>query len=275
MTVRTLAVVLFDVAEAAWLIDKAAEVAVGFDSHILALHPFSPTIWANGLGGEAVYFASMLEWEEKESKKIRAIVDESLRRNGLQGEYRAQTDLYGAELFVMGGARCADAVIIGATGDRLPDGRLLAQRVVRDCGRPALVLAKGTRFRAPARKIVIGWTDTREATRAAHDALGFAAAGAEITLVSFHARAGAMTEGLSGRDDLATAFHRAGFKVEVVDRLSSGEDLPTNLVRFALERQADLVATGAFGHSQLYDLLIGAVTRELMDSAPLPVLFSR
>lgn len=275
MTVRTLAVVLFDVAEAAWLVDKAAEVAVGFDSHILALHPFSPIIWANGLGGEAVYFASMLDWEEKESAKIRAIVDEALRRNGLQGEYRAQTDLYGAELFLMGGARCADAVIIGATAERSPDGRLLAQRVVRDCGRPALVLAKEALFKAPARKIVIGWTDTREATRAAHDALNFAVPGAEITLVSFHARAGSTIEGLTGRDDLATAFNRAGFTVVVADQMSSGEDLPANLARFALEREADLVATGAFGHSQLYDLLIGAVTRELMDSAPLPVLLSR
>ena len=142
MAVRTLAVVLFDVAEAAWLVDKAAEVAVGFDAHLIALHPFGPVIWAGGLGGEAVYFASMEEWEEKESAKIRVQFDEALRRNGLQGEYRVQTDFYGAEPFLMGGLRGADAVLLGSTEDRSPDGRLLAQRVVRDCGRPALVLGK-------------------------------------------------------------------------------------------------------------------------------------
>ncbi len=275
MTVRTLAVILFDVAEAAWLVEKAAEVALGFDSHILALHPFSPVIWAGGLDGEAVYFASMMAWEEKESARIRAQVDEVLRRNGLRGEYRAQTELYGAEPFLMAGVRGADAVILGATADHSPDGRLLAQRVVRDAGRPALVLGKQARLRAPARRMVIGWTDTREATRAAHDALGFAAKGAEISVVSFHARAGSLGEGLTGRDDLAAALNRAGFKVEVADQMSSGDELPLSLTRFAQEREADLLATGAFGHSQLYDLLVGAVTRELMDYPDVPVLLSR
>lgn len=275
MSVRTLGVVLFDAAEAAWLVDRAADVALAFDAHLIALHPFSPVIWANGLGGEAVYFASMLEWEEKEAGKIRTVFNEALRRNGLQGELRAQGDLYGAEPFVVGGVRGADVVILGATADRSPDGRLLAQRVVRESGRPALIMGKEAQLRAPARRIVIGWTDTREATRAAHDALRLAAPGAEIALVSFHGRASEVARGLSGRDDLAAALDRAGFKVEAADQLSSSDGLPDALVRFAREREAELLVTGAFGHSQIYDLLVGAVTRDLMDHADLPILLSR
>ncbi|MBU9696606.1 universal stress protein [Rhodobacteraceae bacterium HSP-20] len=275
MALPTLATVLFDVAEAAWLVEKVAELALAFDSHVLALHPFSPVIWADGMGGEAVYFASMLEWEERESVKIRALVEEALRRNGLRGEYRGQSELYGAEPFLMGGARGADAVILGATADRSPDGRLLAQRMVRESGRPALVLGRQARLAAPARRIVVGWTDTREATRAAHDALALAGPGADITLVTFHARAGSVAQGLTGRDDLAAALDRAGFKVEVADQMSSGDELPEAIARFAKEREADLLATGAFGHTQLYDLLVGAVTRDLMDRAAVPVLLSR
>lgn len=275
MSVRTLAVVLFDAEEAAWLVERAADVALSFDAHLVALHPFSPVIWADGFGGEAVYFASLLDWEEKEAARIRSHFDEVLRRNGLQGEYRAQGELYGAEPFVVGGVRGAEAVILGATADRSPDGRLLAQRVVRDSGRPALILGRGARLRSPARRAVIGWTDTREATRAAHDALRFLQPGAEIALVSFHGRASEVVRGLSGRDDLAAALDRAGFKVEVADQLSSSDGLPDALVRFARDREAELLVTGAFGHSQIYDLLIGAVTRDLMDHAALPILLSR
>lgn len=274
MALRTLAVVLFDETEAEWLAGKAAEVALGFDSHLLALHPFSPVIWATGLGGEVEYFASMLDWEERESRKIRARFDDLLRRNGLNGEYRAQRQIYGAEPFLVGGARCADAVILGATAERSPDARLLAQRVVRDSGRPALVLGRDVRLVAPARRILIGWTDTREAARAAHDALGFAAEGAEITLVSFHSRASAVPDDTDGKQDLAAALNRAGFRVDMADQLSSTDDLPFALNRIAQEREADLLAIGAFGHSQLYDWIVGAVTRDLLDRCALPVLFS-
>lgn len=275
MSVRTLAVVLFDAAEAAWLVERAAEVALVFDAHLIALHPFNSVIWADGFGAEAVYFTSLLDWEEKEAAKIQSHFDEVLRRNGLQGEYRAQGDLYGAEPFVVGGVRGAVAVILGATAARSPDGRLLAQRVVCDSGRPALIIGEGTRLRSTARRVVIGWTDTREATRAAHDALGFLEPGAEIALVSFHVRASEVARGLSGRDDLAAALDRPGFKVEVADQLSSSDGLPDALVRFARDREAELLVTGAFGHSQTYDLLIGAVTRDLIDHAALPILLSR
>ena len=275
MSVRTLAVVLFDAAEATWLVERAAEVALAFDAHLIGLHPFSPVIWATGLGGEAVYFATMQEWEEREAGKIRVLFDEVLRRNGLQGEFRAQGDLYGAEPFVVGGVRGADVVILAETAERSPDGRLLAQRVVRDSGRPALIMGMNARLRVPARRAVIGWTDTREATRAAHDALRLVAPGAEIALVSFHGRASEVARGLSGRDDLAAALARAGFKVEVADQLSTSDDLPDALVHFARDRDAELLVTGAFGHSQIYDLLVGAVTRDLMDFAALPILLSR
>lgn len=275
MAVGTLAVVLFDATEAVWLVERAAEVALAFDAHLIALHPFSPVIWADGMGGEMVYFATMLDWEERESAQIRARFDEVLRRNGLRGEYRAQSDLYGAEPFVVGGVRGADVVILGATENRSPDGRLIAQRVVRESGRPALILGRQARMQAPAQRAVIGWTDTREAARAAHDAQGLLAPGAEISIVSFHARAGEMTRGLDGRDDLAAALDRAGFRVDVVDRMSGGDGLPDALLRFAREVGAQLLVTGAFGHSQIYDLLVGAVTRDLMDQAGLPVLMSR
>ena len=42
-----------------------------------------------------------------------------------------------------------------------------------------------------------------------------------------------------------------------------------------MERGADLIVTGAFGHSRLYDFVIGAVTLDLMKDAECPVLFSR
>lgn len=274
MTARTFALVLFDATEAAWLIEKATEVALGFDAHLTALHPFNPVVFADGMDAEPMIFSTMLEWEEKESKKIRAWFEEALRKNGLRGEYRAQGSLYGAEGFLLSGARSADVVILGTTAGRSPDNRVLAHRIVREAGRPALVLGQDTGLGAPAQRIAVGWTDTREATRAAHDVIALAAPGAEFALVSLHTDASEVMSGLTGRDDLAAAFDRAGFSVTTTDRPAIAEKRADELVRFAREVEADLLATGAFGHSQIYDMLVGTVTRQFMERAPVPTLLS-
>ena len=43
----------------------------------------------------------------------------------------------------------------------------------------------------------------------------------------------------------------------------------------AFESGADMIVTGAFGHSRVYDFVIGAVTRDLLHNAELPVLYSK
>ena len=40
-------------------------------------------------------------------------------------------------------------------------------------------------------------------------------------------------------------------------------------------RSDDLIATGAFGHSRGYDLIIGGATNTLLATAAIPVLNSR
>ena len=74
---------------------------------------------------------------------------------------------------------------------------------------------------------------------------------------------------------MAAALDRHGFKAEVVQRSKSSAKVTEILEREALERGADLIVTGAFGHSRIYDFVIGAVTLDLMRTAKVPVLFSR
>lgn len=271
---RTFLLVVFDRTEAEWLIDKAADTASGFDAHLTVLHPFTPVIFPGGFEAEPMIFSTILDWEETESAAIRSKVEDVLRRNGLRGEYRAQTGLYGAEAFLLAGARAADTVVIGATGDRSPDDRILAHRLIREAGRPVLVLGRNAALAGPAQRIVMGWTETREAARAVHDATGMATPGAEITLLSLHGRASEVSTGLSAREDLATAFDRAGFRVTVTERPANADDRAAELLRCAREMGADLLVTGAFGHSQVYDMLVGAVTPELLNEAPVPTLLS-
>ena len=276
MTARTLALILFDSTEAAWLLPKASAVAFSLDAHLTVLHPFSPVVFFDGVMAEPTFYASIQSWDEEEAERIRQSVEHQTRANGLRSEYRPQRALYGAEVFLLSSARGADLVILGTNKapGRSPDDRRLVERLIRGAGRPVLVLDEASEPALPASSIVIGWSDTREATRAAHDALTLAAPGARIELVTMLAHAREDMPGLDTREDLAAAFDRLGFQVTVTDRSAMAGGRAAELLRAARDSGADLLATGAFGHSQLYDFAIGTVTRGLLETAEIPLLVS-
>ncbi|APX23650.1 MULTISPECIES: universal stress protein [Salipiger] len=277
MPIKTLALVIFDSEEAPWLIARAAAMAAALDAHFIALHPYTPMIYFDGLGADPMIYASVREWEEQESEKIRAIFDKEVKANGLLAEFRRHSALYGTEAFILSSTRAADLVVVGTNGSqtRSPDDCNLLERMIRNLGRPVLVLTPEAALEGGAERIVMGWSDTREATRAAHDALALARSGAEIQLVSVISRAADAVPGLDSKDDFATALDRLGYKVSVSERNATADNRGETLIGAAQDFGADLLVAGAFGHSQLYDFVIGAVTRDLLYKSPLPVLLSK
>ena len=171
-------------------------------------------------------------------------------------------------------AQTSDLVIMAqsdATVDRA-DQHLAQEQVIRRSGRPVLHVPNGYRAEEMGKSVVIGWSPTREAARAVHDALPLIAKGADVAIVVVHEAADGQ---YSGSTELARALDRHGIEAEVVPRTARKADIAEMLEQEALERGADLIVTGAFGHSRLYDFVIGAVTLDLMQRAKVPVLFSR
>ena len=77
-----------------------------------------------------------------------------------------------------------------------------------------------------------------------------------------------------GTIDLAEMYNRHGFEANIVHRDQAGENIAQVLLKHAFEFGADLLVTGAFGHSRAYDFIFGGVTNRLMKAADIPVLFS-
>lgn len=277
MSVKTICVVIFDANEAEWLIEKTSVLALALDAHVIGVHPYTPFTFISGIGAEPIIYPTIQDWEESASDEIRDLFEQTVRKNGIRAEFRRQSVLYGAEPFVLSSARGADLVLMGTNGSksRSPDDRSLAARIIRNLGRPVLVLSPETTLGGLAERITIGWSETREATRAAHDALAIAKPGASIELVSVLARAGEETPGFDSRDDFAAALDRRGYVVTTADRIASADSRAEELLKAATESGADLLVAGAFGHSNVYDLVVGAVTPDLLDRSPLPVLLSR
>ena len=139
-------------------------------------------------------------------------------------------------------------------------------------GRPTLVVPEEmSSLRAD--HIVIGWKDTREARRAVWDALPFLQQATRVTIVEACGPADEKTA-LERLDDVARylSHHRiqGGPKV-ILEQEGSGAK---QLIQIAQEERADLLVTGAYGHSRLGEWIFGGTTRELLAASPICCLMS-
>ncbi|KZS57284.1 MULTISPECIES: universal stress protein [Rhizobium] len=75
------------------------------------------------------------------------------------------------------------------------------------------------------------------------------------------------------RDHLAAALRKAGLAVDVTAVQANGEPSAGVIQAAALERKADLLVAGAFGHSRLREFVLGGVTRSLLTRLEMPALF--
>lgn len=170
-------------------------------------------------------------------------------------------------------SRAADLIItLRPTGGSY-DPDFLQGQLIKRTGRPVLVVSEDQRDVVHGKRVVIGYSPTREATRAAFDALALLDEGAEITLLNVSDAGDELNEG--PLNALAATLDRHGFKVTVTHRHRTTQSIPEFIQREAQEIGADFIAVGAYGHSPFYDFIIGAVTTHLLREAEMPVLFSK
>ncbi|MAM37001.1 MAG: universal stress protein UspA [Erythrobacter sp.] len=171
--------------------------------------------------------------------------------------------------------RYVDVVLFGPAQDYdyPPNRRHAIESILFASGRPVLILPNGYKPHAIDR-LAVGWNATREATRALCDATAFAESGARIDVVVLDGKPSAKGHGSEPGADIAHHLARHGFAAEVV-LVARGEGSDAEaLVRGAREQGAPILALGAYGHSRFREMMLGGVTRDLLDGASIPLLFS-
>jgi nucleotide-binding universal stress UspA family protein len=164
-------------------------------------------------------------------------------------------------------ARSADLIVIGQTkGLTNTYGSLDVGAAILRMGRPTLVVPKEVSSLS-LEHAVIGWKDTREARRAVWDALPFLRKAARVTIFEACGPDEEKTA-LARLDDVARylALHRIkSGPMVMVQKEGSGA---SQLLQVAQDEQADLLVTGAYGHTRLGEWIFGGMTRELLATSP-------
>ena len=177
-------------------------------------------------------------------------------------EWRSSMSFASPSGYIVDQARHANLLLTGMPRHEPADQtRATAGELVMQCGRPVLVIPH-----APATpslgRILLAWKDTREARRAALDALPLLERAQQVTVVEIVAdeELPAARERLA---DVSNWLARHGVASDVLACASIGDDAG-QLDAVAREAGANLVVAGAYGHSRLREWAFGGVTRTLL-----------
>ncbi|MEJ8561957.1 universal stress protein [Yoonia sp. GPGPB17] len=279
MSLRTILVCLTNTASADDLLRAATVLARRDNAHVIGLYVAESLMVYPSIAMHIpdVNFERLVASQKAHANEVKTIFDARTIHEEFPSEWRkVSSDTGFSSDSIVASARGADLVVMAQEDD--DDDRMLLnnlqERVIKECGRPVLMIPRDYTAEKLGEKVLLGWSETREATRAVHDMLDVASPAAEIRILHVGAPPGNALADYAA-NDLAAALARHGPNVEIVHREPDGGKIPDVLLQDAFEVGADMLVTGAFGHSRAYDFVIGAATRGLLSEAKLPVLFSK
>ena len=258
----------------------AADLARRHQADLTGLHAFDvlfPMVLADSSSG-AMLAGQMLDRMRQDAiaaaAGIEASFREQLRRDGIAGEWRMVEGTIPEQVAL--NARYADLLVLGQEDPDAtqPAAGATIEAALFSSGRPVPVVPYAGRFESIGRRVLIGWNASREAVRAVHDALPLIAGAEATTVLAVNPRPGIAGHGEEPGADIARHLARHELKV-TVERTEAPEiGAGDAILNRAAELQADLLVIGAYGHSRLREMVLGGVTRTLLQEMTVPVLMS-
>ncbi|WP_421935489.1 universal stress protein [Phenylobacterium sp.] len=160
-------------------------------------------------------------------------------------------------------ARRADLLILPAGDARTADA-LTPAALAMASGVPTLVVPP-TAAPGAISRVLVAWNGSRESARALHAAWPILRRADAVDVVI-------VGRGRIGPDHLLQRhLERHGVEPNLVEHDADDALAGDILRREALERGADLVVMGLYGHTRLRELILGGVSRELLAGPPTPL----
>jgi nucleotide-binding universal stress UspA family protein len=258
-------------------LEAALALAERSEGHVTGLHVVSMEEglpWADGYAVEVV-MRYAAERAEADLEKSKAAFDRQVAGRACAHEWRTVNGP--VERTVALHARYADLVVLGQTDqEAIPFGASsgIAENVPMSAGRPCLVMPYVGRFPHMGERVLVAWDGGREATRAVNDALPLLKLAKKVTVISVGGPSGPPGSNETASTDLATHLARHGITAEARNDTASDISVADLLLSLAADLSVDLLVMGAYGHTRMRELIMGGVTRAMLDRMTVPVLMS-
>ncbi|HQT67324.1 MAG: universal stress protein UspA [Rhodospirillales bacterium 20-60-12] len=292
MAIRKLLLPLISSASGEAALATALDLATIWQAHVYALHIRADTRDIAPLAGEGLSGAmieEMMTTTEKEgssqARSLLALFERETALRGIpvgtppslsEGGVRAAGALFSSVIgredeLVASEARLADLTIVPhpQSGEDVAAADAL-HAVLFDSGRPALI-APLVKPASIGTRIAIAWNGTGESASAVASVLPWLSRAKAVRILASddYQRRGPTA------DRLAEFLRLHGIAADIVMFRPIDRSVGAGLLGAAAEFDADLMSMGAYSHSRLRQLILGGVTRHVLESAKLPVLMNR
>lgn len=280
MIYRTLLAILQSEADAARVLDFALPFAARHGSHLIGLHAEAlPVAMVTPLGAPAMDFSFAAEnLADSRHAELRALFDERARAEDVSAEWRGYENVSGdSAISGIESARTAD-LVIAQQNDPDAEARLTAdiEALLFESGRPVLLVPYTWSGRsAPFKKVLLAWNGTKEAARAAFDALPLMKEAGNVEVLAVDPRDTLQQDAAMAGTAIAAALARHGIDVTTTVEHSAGLAHGDVIANRLADTRADLLVMGAYGRSRASEFIFGGVTRTMLQSMTAPVLMSR
>lgn len=258
-------------------IDRGARIAQMLESHlsllVIGVAPPPPTT-PYGIVSNDIWASEMQEGQAAVRARAKAIA--ARLAGGPSCSVDAQyVDRGSISTLAARHARYADVTLITPQAE----GVALQQSWVTngalfESGRPVVVLPRGECAFPEARRIVIAWDASVEASKAVRDALDFMKRAEKVDAVLIDPVPSFDGHGAEPGADLAAYLGRHGIPVTIHRLPLEGKDVAEVLQRTAGDLEADLIVMGGFGHSRLRQRIFGGTTISTLRHTATPVLMA-
>lgn len=170
-------------------------------------------------------------------------------------------------------ARTADIVVLGKpeNGETVEGASNMAHDVLFGAGTPVIVVPSAPPEEA-GRRVVIAWNGSREAARAVKDALPILERAEKVTVlcVDQDSQGSNVPPGRALADQLS----RHGIAAVEDNIARGGIAVGDAILSRIADLGGDLLVMGAWGHSRLREIVLGGVTKRILEHCAVPVLMS-
>jgi nucleotide-binding universal stress UspA family protein len=278
MSYKTILMHCNDQRRLARLLAPTIALADRFQSHVIGLSVVPPmsVITTGVVGAPPMVIDAHCERYRQENIVMRREFEEATAGRSFSAEWRdVDAGSFPAVRVVLEHAHAADLVVANQTDREWSASESLdvADLVAVGSGRPVLLVPNTSQLTRVGTRILLAWNGSREAARAAFDALPILKHAEVTTVVWIEPQADGESQQHPGQD-ICEALLRHGVRCGKIKHATSQGGVGPTLMAEVETLGADLLVMGCYGHSRLREFIFGGATRYLLDKMCVPVLMS-
>lgn len=177
-------------------------------------------------------------------------------------------------------ARYADLTVLGQSDpddtDEAPGSSEMPDAILLRSGRPIIVIPYVGSFETLGTHIMVAWDGSRLATRAVNDAVPVMKGAKKVDVLAVNPKdtKGTQQHGHVPGADMSLHLARHDIKAEA-EHVSSGPlSAGDTLLSYASDSSIDLIVMGGYGHNRWREVVLGGVTRHMLQHMTVPVFMS-